>query len=63
MMAHELGMQVIAEGVETREQLALLIAAGCDFGQGYLFARPMQVAEFDKFMDDTGVDFPALLQP
>jgi diguanylate cyclase (GGDEF)-like protein/PAS domain S-box-containing protein len=61
--ANELGMQVIAEGVETREQLALLMAAGCDFGQGYLFARPMQVVDFDNFMDGAGADFPALLQP
>jgi len=40
-MAHELGMQVVAEGVETTAQRDLLIGAGCDFGQGYLFARPM----------------------
>ena len=41
VMAHELGMQVVAEGVETAAQRDLLIGAGCDFGQGYLFARPM----------------------
>ena len=40
VMAHELGMQVVAEGVETGAQRDLLIGAGCDFGQGYLFARP-----------------------
>jgi EAL domain-containing protein (putative c-di-GMP-specific phosphodiesterase class I) len=55
VMAHELGMQVIAEGVETREQLALLVAAGCDFGQGYLFAKPMVVADFDSFFEAGGV--------
>jgi EAL domain-containing protein (putative c-di-GMP-specific phosphodiesterase class I) len=55
VMAHELGMQVIAEGVETREQLSLLRAAGCDFGQGYLFARPMPAADFDNFIENVGI--------
>ncbi len=50
LMAHELGMKVIAEGVETAQQRALLLAAGCDYGQGYLFARPMPVQQFDAFM-------------
>ena len=50
VMAHELGMKVIAEGVETAQQRDLLLAAGCDYGQGYLFARPMAVPEFEAFM-------------
>jgi len=41
-MAHSLNMEVVAEGVEDPEQLALLRKAGCDLGQGYLFARPLQ---------------------
>jgi diguanylate cyclase (GGDEF)-like protein/PAS domain S-box-containing protein len=40
-MSHALGFQVVAEGVETRAQLALLEATGCDFAQGYLFDRPL----------------------
>lgn len=41
VMAHKLGLKVVAEGVETIEQRDLLIEACCDYGQGYLFARPM----------------------
>jgi EAL domain-containing protein (putative c-di-GMP-specific phosphodiesterase class I) len=40
-LAHNLGKQVMAEGVETAEQLAMLRALRCDVAQGYLFARPL----------------------
>ena len=40
-MAHQLELEVVAEGVETREQWALLAELGCDVAQGYLVARPM----------------------
>ncbi|MBA3942637.1 MAG: GGDEF-domain containing protein [Sphingopyxis sp.] len=40
-LAEALGMKTTAEGVETADQARLLSALGCDFGQGYLFARPM----------------------
>lgn len=40
-MAHKLGIRVIAEGIENDQQRELLAQAGCDFGQGYLFARPL----------------------
>ncbi len=48
VMAHKLGKKVIAEGIETKEQLDLLIAAGCDYGQGYLFSKPVPASEFEK---------------
>ncbi|WP_020485156.1 sensor domain-containing protein [Methylomonas sp. MK1] len=47
-MAHILGMKVIAEGVETAEQRDLLIKAGCDYGQGYLFSKAVTAEEFEK---------------
>lgn len=50
VMAHELGLRVIAEGVETTQQRDLLLAAGCDYGQGYLFARPMSANDFEKLV-------------
>ena len=47
LMAHKLGLKVIAEGVESHKQCDLLKAAGCDFAQGYLFSKPVPVEEFE----------------
>lgn len=49
-MAHQLGMQVIAEGIETEEQCALLQGFNCDFGQGYLFSKPIVPEEFESLL-------------
>jgi diguanylate cyclase (GGDEF)-like protein/PAS domain S-box-containing protein len=50
VMAHKLGLAVIAEGVETAQQRDLLQAAGCDYGQGFLFAPPMPPDDFERFL-------------
>ena len=50
VLAHQLGRQVIAEGVETAEHLAILRLLGCEYGQGYLFAKPLPCAEVSSFL-------------
>lgn len=47
VMAHKLGIRVIAEGIETRHQELTLAKVGCDFGQGYVFSKPVTAAELE----------------
>jgi EAL domain-containing protein (putative c-di-GMP-specific phosphodiesterase class I) len=47
-IAHDVGMHVVAEGVETREQLDLLLEYECDYAQGYLFAKPLSATNFSQ---------------
>lgn len=49
-IAKNLKMPVIAEGVETENQLTMLKNAGCDFVQGYYFSRPVPPEKFEKFI-------------
>lgn len=49
-MAHELGMQVVAEGVETQEQRDLLVQMGCELGQGYLFSKALPSREIEDLL-------------
>jgi EAL domain-containing protein (putative c-di-GMP-specific phosphodiesterase class I) len=49
-MAHSLKLAVVAEGVETAEQLAFLQQHGCDVVQGYLFSRPVSAEDFARLL-------------
>ena len=51
-MAHELGIKVVAEGVETEEQAQVLDEIGCDFLQGFLFSEPCSPADFSALLDE-----------
>jgi len=53
-LGHNLGMRVVAEGVETDESLALLTAFGCDMAQGYRFGRPMTRDDFVHALESSG---------
>ena len=56
-VADELGLDVMAEGVETREERDLLVELGCERMQGYLFGRPVPVEEFERLLTEGG-DLP-----
>ncbi|MFW5443727.1 MAG: EAL domain-containing protein [Methylococcaceae bacterium] len=51
LMSHKLGLKVIAEGIETEQQRDLLTAAGCNYGQGFLFSKPVPADEFETLLD------------
>lgn len=55
-MAHRMHLNVVAEGVETREQVKRLRAVGCDYVQGYYFAKPMPAEEFDEMLKHLNPD-------
>jgi len=52
-LAHAMEMEVVAEGVETPEQLALLQSLDCNYGQGYLFAKPLDPEVAEKFIAES----------
>jgi EAL domain-containing protein (putative c-di-GMP-specific phosphodiesterase class I) len=61
-LAHSLRLQVIAEGVETAEQLAFLRAHGCDQIQGHYFSRPIGANAFESMLQQ-GSCLPQLTEP
>ena len=63
-LGHALGVNVIAEGVETAEQLEYLMSVGCDVFQGYLFSKPLSVDEFSQLlMEQLKVSTPSQASP
>jgi diguanylate cyclase (GGDEF)-like protein/PAS domain S-box-containing protein len=52
VMAHKLGLKVIAEGVETEQQRELLKRAGCDYAQGFLFSKAISGADLEEYLKD-----------
>ena len=54
-MAKWLHMPTIAEGVEEKEQVDFLRGIGCEFVQGYYFAKPMPVEEYERIARENGV--------
>ena len=61
IMAKDLGMETVAEGVETKEQVEFLREIGCDLAQGYYYAKPMPMAEFNEIfipiLNDDNIKF------
>lgn len=57
-MAHIMGLKMVAEGVETKEQVEFLLSMGCCYGQGYYFYRPLPPEELEKMLaDEEHVDY------
>jgi len=50
-LSHDLDYRVVAEGIETKEAAQILTQLGCDEGQGYFFARPLELANFELWLD------------
>ncbi|MEQ6890079.1 EAL domain-containing protein [Halomonas sp. CS7] len=59
-IGHRLGLEVVAEGVENREQLALIQDMRCDLVQGFYFFRPMPAAEIERILAGLVVGHPGL---
>ena len=49
-LAHTLGMKIVVEGIENREMVEMIASFGCDYMQGYYFAKPLPVFEFQKML-------------
>lgn len=49
-LAHNLGMQIVVEGIENKKMVEMIASYGCDYMQGYYFAKPLPVFEFQKLL-------------
>ena len=54
-MAHAMDIKIVSEGIETDEQLDMLRSINCEIGQGFLFAKPMPIDDYDKLILNNGV--------
>lgn len=59
-LGHNLGLRVVAEGIENNEVLDRLIEVGCDIGQGYGISRPLEVKKFDTWLATTNYRVPRI---
>jgi len=60
-LAHTLHMNVVAEGIETEQQLTELVELGCDSGQGYYFAKPLDTDAAEKLLETAAAPIGALV--
>ena len=58
-LAHNLGLAVIAEGVENESTLNMLREMGCDLAQGYCISRPLPVDDFNRYLQNAGWKVPS----
>lgn len=62
-LAHNLGLEVVAEGIESHQILQLLDELGCDIGQGYFICHPLPIADLTKWLADALSDVADLTEP
>ncbi len=62
VLAQQLGLSLVAEGIEQPEQAAFLMASGCDIGQGFLYSRPLPLAELEKKLSQSNPVTHGLLE-
>jgi EAL domain-containing protein (putative c-di-GMP-specific phosphodiesterase class I) len=58
-LAHKLGLKVIAEGIESKGQHDWLLAAGCDYSQGFFYSSPVEPAAFEELIQENLSEFLA----